>query len=53
MYTGPQHIHVRAGLAALRRRVEPGAVSLRIISAGYGLLDEDTPATSRGWWRPA
>ncbi|HCW51134.1 MAG TPA: hypothetical protein DGR79_03570 [Clostridiales bacterium] len=43
MYTGPQHLHVRDGVDALRRRLGPGAVSLKIISAGYGLLDEDTP----------
>jgi len=43
MYTGPQHIHVPAGVDALHRRLGAGAVRLKIISAGYGLLDEDAP----------
>lgn len=43
MYTGRQHLHTVAAIEALRREFGPEAVCLAIISAGYGLLHEDTP----------
>jgi hypothetical protein len=41
MYTGQQHIHLRVGVRALRDRFGRDAVSLWIVSAGYGVVSED------------
>ena len=43
MYTGEQHRKMMAGVAAIRARFGPEAVTLRIVSAGYGLIDENRP----------
>lgn len=40
MYTGQQHVFLRRGLEHLRQPGSPIITHLRIISAGYGLLDE-------------
>jgi hypothetical protein len=40
MYTGQQHVFLRRGLERLRQPGSPIMTHLRIISAGYGLLDE-------------
>lgn len=42
MYTGPQNMEVRAGLRILES-VKPSSISVRIISAGYGVLEPDRP----------
>jgi hypothetical protein len=41
MYTGDQHRLVMVGVDALRERFGAGAVTLWIVSAGYGLVSED------------
>jgi len=43
MYTGEQHIHLMEGVRRLRRRYGFDVVTVRIISAGYGLIAEDRP----------
>ena len=40
MYTGQQHLHLKAGLEQLRTYYKEAVVNLHIISAGYGLLNE-------------
>lgn len=41
MYTGGQHLYVMDGVRRIRERFGPTAVSMKIISAGYGLVDEN------------
>ncbi len=41
MYTGLQHLRVMEGVNILRSRFGKEAVSVKIISAGYGLIPED------------
>lgn len=41
LYTGWQHRHTMKGINAIRQRFGTAACSLKIISAGYGLVDED------------
>ena len=43
MYTGWQHLLLMEGLTLLRRHYGPQAADLKIVSAGYGLIDETTP----------
>lgn len=43
MYTGRQHVMVMQGVNTLREIYGRQAISLKIISAAYGLLDEDEP----------
>ncbi|MFZ5826720.1 MAG: tRNA-guanine transglycosylase DpdA [Bacillota bacterium] len=44
MYTGRQHEYVVQGVNTLRKALGSGAtVRLQIVSAGYGLLNEDEP----------
>jgi hypothetical protein len=43
MYTGQQHVWVMQGVQLLRRRFGNESISLKIVSAGYGLIDEGTP----------
>ena len=43
MYTGRQHLLLMEGLTLLRRHYGPQAADLKIVSAGYGLIDETTP----------
>src|SRR5688572_11012428 len=40
MYTGPQHLHVLGGVEHLRHHYGQDAVTLKIVSAGYGVIDE-------------
>lgn len=40
MYTGQQHLHLKAGLEQLRTCYKEPVIDLHIISAGYGLLNE-------------
>jgi hypothetical protein len=42
MYRGAQHLRVKEGLALLRQTLGDNTVDLAIISAGYGLIDENT-----------
>lgn len=41
LYTGMQHRHLMRGIDRLRRRYGRETVELKIISAGYGLVDEN------------
>jgi hypothetical protein len=41
MYTGQQHVHAMNGVRLLRRTLGAGAVQMCIVSAGYGVIDED------------
>ncbi len=41
LYTGWQHRYMMKGVNAIRQKFGSGVVALRIISAGYGLVDED------------
>ena len=43
MYTGDGHLHLMNGVKNLRRTFGQGIVDVRIISPGYGLLNEDDP----------
>jgi len=43
MYTGQQHVRLLRGLDALRKACPYIRVDLKIISAGYGLIDENVP----------
>jgi len=43
MYTGRQHILLKKGLALLRKYCPDMQFEMKIISAGYGLLDEHIP----------
>ena len=43
MYTGDQHRAVMRGIKGIRERFGAQAVSVKIISAGYGLVSEDRP----------
>ncbi len=43
MYTGQHHIWVMEGVRLMRERFGEDAVSMGIVSAGYGLIDESTP----------
>jgi hypothetical protein len=43
MYTGQQHVRLLRGLDALRKACPQIRVDLKIISAGYGLIDENVP----------
>ena len=40
LYTGMQHRYLMGGVERLRRRYGAAAASVKIISAGYGLVDE-------------
>lgn len=40
MYTGQQHVRAMRGVRALRRAAGVGAVDVAIVSAGYGVVDE-------------
>ena len=42
MYTGDGHLRLMNGVKNLRRKFGLGIVDVRIISPGYGLLDEET-----------
>jgi len=41
LYTGMQHRYMMKGVDAIRRRFGSAACVLKIVSAGYGLVDED------------
>lgn len=41
MYTGPQFLYAMQGVQTLRNAFGPSSVDVRIISAGYGLINED------------
>lgn len=41
MYTGEQHVRLMKGVRAARK-MDKGLVTVKIVSAGYGLLDETT-----------
>jgi hypothetical protein len=41
LYTGWQHRYMMMGVNAIRQRFSSAACALKIISAGYGLVDED------------
>ena len=41
LYTGWQHRHTMRGINAIRQRFDSAHCALRIISAGYGLVDEN------------
>jgi hypothetical protein len=41
MYTGAQHLRLMEGLQSLRQEHSSIAIDLKILSAGYGLIDED------------
>src|ERR1700722_13918517 len=41
MYTGKQHEYLMRGVDKLRRAYGDNFVDLRILSAGYGLIEED------------
>ncbi len=41
LYTGWQHRYTKMGVSAIRQRFGSAACALKIISAGYGLVDED------------
>jgi hypothetical protein len=41
LYTGWQHRYMMIGVNAIKERFGPAACALKIISAGYGLVDED------------
>ncbi len=41
LYTGWQHRYMMMGVNAIRRRYGSAACALKIISAGYGLVDEN------------
>lgn len=41
LYTGWQHRYMMKGVNAIRQRFGPAACALKIVSAGYGLVDED------------
>lgn len=43
MYTGMQHVLLQKGLERLRSSCLDDQFDLKIISAGYGLIDQDTP----------
>src|SRR5208283_1980007 len=43
LYTGWQHRYMMNGADLLRRRFGSSACSVKIISAGYGLVDEEQP----------
>jgi hypothetical protein len=40
LYTGAQHLHVMAGVNLLRETFGTNYVDVKILSAGYGLIDE-------------
>jgi|HubBroStandDraft_2_1064218.scaffolds.fasta_scaffold21672_4 hypothetical protein len=41
LYTGWQHRYMMMGVSAIRQRFGSAACALKIVSAGYGLVDED------------
>jgi Queuine tRNA-ribosyltransferase len=41
MYTGAQHLRLMEGLRSLRQAYPDLTIDLKIVSAGYGLIDED------------
>ena len=41
LYTGPQHRYMMMGVKAIRQKFGSAACALKIISAGYGLVEED------------
>ena len=41
LYTGMQHLHVLSGVNLLRETFGKENIDLKILSAGYGLIDED------------
>jgi hypothetical protein len=43
LYTGKQHLYMMNGISRLRSRFGAPACSLKVISAGYGLVDEEQP----------
>jgi len=57
MYTGRQHLCLMRGIAKVRAKFGRESVCLKIVSAGYGLISEDTTilpydATFQGMARP-
>ena len=43
MYTGQQHLRLMRGLDLLRESCPEVQIDLKVISAGYGLMDADFP----------
>lgn len=43
MYKGQQHVHLLKGLELIRIACPKITIDLKIVSAGYGLLDENSP----------
>lgn len=43
MYAGEQHTKMMDGVAAIRTRFGRDAVTVNIVSAGYGLIEESRP----------
>lgn len=41
MYTGQQHVCAMNGVGLLRETLRPDAVDICVLSAGYGVIDED------------
>ena len=41
MYTGMQHLRLMEGINALRQKFGKGILDLYVVSAGYGLINED------------
>jgi hypothetical protein len=41
MYTGKQHLHVMDGLKIIRNAIGKEVIDFKIVSAGYGLIDEN------------
>ncbi|NIM97172.1 MAG: queuine/archaeosine tRNA-ribosyltransferase, partial [candidate division Zixibacteria bacterium] len=42
MYTGQQHVRLIRGLELMRKACPEATIELKIVSAGYGLLDEES-----------
>lgn len=43
MYTGQQHVRLLRGIELMRKACPEVSIDLKIVSAGYGLIDEATP----------
>ena len=41
LYTGRQHLHIKEGVSLLRENFEDEIFDIKIVSAGYGLVDEN------------
>jgi len=41
LYTGRQHLHIKEGVSLLRENFENEVFDIKIVSAGYGLVDEN------------